>query len=151
MIPETFTLLDSEGNQHIYVSRPIPAMEALAFLTSLVRVGVGPMVRFLQGSWMASPEAAASLENGVPIADLLQRLDVDKISDTFADGLVKAGGLEKLAPQLLKYTSRDGVDFKRPVDIDIAYTGNLSEMLQAIQAVWTFNGFFGALSTLISK
>ena len=153
MTPETFTLVDSDGASHVYVVTPTPAMDALALLTSLVRVGVGPMVRFLQGSWMATPEAAAAAEEpdaSVKFREIIAAIDVDKATESFSEGLCRVGGLEKLSPLILAHTTRDGVRLN-PKTIDQLYTGNLTELLQVIQRVWDFNGFFGALSTLINR
>ena len=74
-----------------------------------------------------------------------EKLDIEATLARVFEGIVTAGGLQKLAPALFEFTFRDGVALKMPTALD-CYTANYREELLALWEVVQHNGFLELLS-----
>lgn len=152
--PTSYAIDDADGNPHVYVTSLHPHDPALEIISDLTRMGAGPIVRFFHGGMIAgaleeNPGLAEEAASGnINATRIIQSIDVDAMARTFSEGIERIGGLQKLAPKLLRYTSRDGVMLNRPQALDAAFSGNIGEEMQAVKHIWDFNGFQRALVIL---
>lgn len=109
-------LVDDFGHAHTYVIRIPTARDAL--------FGVGPKVLGLIGDTIDLRRGVGSALTGL------------------ADSVTRHGGWELLS-ELLRGVTRDGVDVSEVAGFEAAYTGNLGEVLRAVEAVLEvkFGGF----------
>lgn len=145
----TFTLHDSQGQPHSYVVTEHPAGEGMELMYELLGLGA-PAVLSLAGAALRSSELlgaalralggegeAPSSGDATELARMVADLELDKVGAevgrAFATG--KAPALTK---RILSRAFRDG----KPLNIDLAYQANYSELLMAVWKVCAINRFF---------
>lgn len=126
-MPETF---DIGPNQ--YVMMPHDVDDGLAVIDKFLIVGLAPLVGALVGG--KSGEQA------------LQEVNPEAI----VAGLKQAGGLQSIAPLILKNTTRNGIRLDK-AGINLSYMKNYKELAQAVQEVIGRNDFFGVLLGLFGE
>jgi hypothetical protein len=139
--PHTFELLDEDGAVHTYVVTPHVGRAKYAVLFMIVSCGLGPLMQSL----VAAQDSQGST------ADILRSVDGSKLAADICDGIVRSGGLSTVIPLLLQHTIRDGKALNSESALDLAYTRNDGEAIQACMEVVAYNRFFKGLGRFFSS
>ena len=162
--PRSVSISDNDGNVHQYRIHLHPSGEGLALATDVLAI-VGPSAGrgfFDALRTMASnpalrvpddatdeQKAAAEAKREAAFLSVLADLDAQTLLQSAMTALVARGGLQTIAPRLLKFTLRDGAKMDDAGALDMAYTGNYGELMKAMREVIDHNGFFEPLYTFL--
>lgn len=156
-----FTLQDRSGGEHTYVVSPHVGSQGLEVIDAMLAIGMGPLAeamfsaaRAAEAEKLRKKELGQDTEESdIGLSAILDAIDLDNIVESAQTGLTSVGGMTKLAPLVLRYTTRDG---QRLIDgqgkrlntagMDLAYTRNWREMRDAFMKVMEINGFFAVLA-----
>lgn len=141
-----FDLKDRSGASHQYVVTPHNATQGFAVIDAMLMIGLGPIAEALF-SVAQSPEAADG--DTVSLSEILKHVDKESLVKSIQGGVQGVGGLSKLAPLVFRFTMRDGQKLDSGAALDIAFTQNYSEMVQAFRKILDINGFFDALAGML--
>ncbi|MBT8411713.1 MAG: hypothetical protein KJP02_07950 [Octadecabacter sp.] len=126
--------IEKEISGHTYVIKPFLGMTGWKYQMRLGKM-IGPALKEVLGS-LPKGDLNSILKGEIDPAMLGGGIAafIDALSDADPDG--------KFAAQLLSFTTRDGIALSES-EINRAYAANYGEMIQALIAVVTANGFFG--------
>ena len=140
--PLEFTLEDADGQSHSYRVTPHRPQAGTRIVHQLF-AALAPSVLAL-----IPPGMISALKSGRGAGELLGQIDLA------AAGPALSLALSSLPPDIeaaiLAETTRDGRPLKNELHFSAAYARNYWEMVQAVQKVTVYNGFFGPLATFIA-
>lgn len=154
-----FDLQDRNGDTHTYMVSPHVGMQGLEVVDAMLAIGLGPLAEAMFGAVRAAEAQKADGEatqvtSGIDLTTLLDNVDVKSVVTSAQTGLTTAGGMTKLAPLVMRYTTRDGrrlISEGNTAEFDMAYTRNWGEMRGAFMKVMEINGFFEVLVGFLAE
>lgn len=140
--PLEFTLKDADGIEHRYLVTPHRPQAGTRIVHQLFAVFAPAALGIIP------PGMIRALQSGKGAGELMAQIDLAAAGPALSLALSSLPA--DIEAAILSEATRDGKPLKNEHHFSAAYARNYWEMMQAVQKITVYNGFFGPLATYIA-